>query len=106
MARLQLNLSDTSENLIARLMPLCDLRTKTDVVENALMLLGWAATEVSQGRTIAAIDEKSNLFKEISTPALEGARGFKERMGTPPDGVAASTSAPAIAASLKAAHSG
>ncbi len=104
MARLQLNLSDTSENLISRLMPLCDLRTKTDVVENALMLLGWAATEASQGRTIAAIDEGQNLFKEINTPALEGARGYKTRMA--PENVAVSTSPTALTSGLKTANSG
>jgi hypothetical protein len=89
MARLQLNLSDTSENLISRLMPLCDLRTKTDVVENALMLLGWAATEASQGRTIAA---------------LEGARGYKTRMA--PEHVAATTSPMALTSGLKTVNSG
>jgi len=61
-------------------MPLCDLKSKKDVVENALILLGWAATESSHGRSIAAIDEDRKVYKEIGTTALEGAKGYFERM--------------------------
>jgi len=74
MARLQLDLSETNDEVINVLMVMCDLRTKKDVVENALMLLGWAANEAQQGHTIAAIDEKDKVFKEIQTPALIGAK--------------------------------
>lgn len=79
MARLQLDLSDTSEALIDKLLVLADLKTKKDVVENALLLLGWAATEVSRGATIAAVDEQSRIYKEVHTPALEGARNASSR---------------------------
>jgi hypothetical protein len=74
MGRLQLNLTDTSDKLIERIQILCDLKTKTDVVENALLLLGWAAGEASKGRAIGSIDQKNNIYKEIHTPALEGAK--------------------------------
>ena len=74
MARLQLDLSDTQDELITELMAVCDLRTKKDVIENALMLLGWAATEVQRGLLIAAIDDTNKVYKEIETPALMGAR--------------------------------
>jgi hypothetical protein len=74
MARLQLDLSETQDELITELIAVCDLRTKKDVVENALMLLGWAATEAQSGRVIAAIDEENKIYKEIQTPALMGAR--------------------------------
>jgi hypothetical protein len=87
MGRLQLNLTDTSESLMERIQILCDLKTKTDVVENALLLLGWAAGEASQGRAIGSIDEKNNVYKEIHTPALEGAKrkayAFEERTRRP-----------------------
>lgn len=79
MARLQLDLSETSDDLIEKLMPLCDLKTKKDVVENALMLLGWAATEASKGRSIAAVDEERSVYREISSPALEGAKSHPTR---------------------------
>ena len=80
MARLQLDLSDTSDSLIKKLMPLCDLKSKKDVVENALTLLGWAASESSNGFVIAAIDENRKVYKEITAPALEGAKGYAERL--------------------------
>jgi hypothetical protein len=79
MARLQLDLSQTSDALIEKLMPLCDLKTKKDVIENALMLLGWAAAESRNGLSIAAIDLDRKIYKEINTPALEGAKTFEER---------------------------
>lgn len=74
MARLQLDLSRTHDDLIAALMEMCDLRTKKDVVENALMLLGWAAREAQLGLTIAAVDEASKTYKELQIPALIGAQ--------------------------------
>jgi hypothetical protein len=74
MARLQLDLSDTTDEVINTLMEVCDLRTKKDVIENALMLLGWAANEAQHGYSIAAIDEKNQVFKEVQTPALMGAK--------------------------------
>jgi len=76
MARLQLELSDTYEALLERLQTISDLKTKKDVIENGLMLLGWATTEVSRGATIAAVDESNKVYKEVHTPALEGAKNF------------------------------
>jgi hypothetical protein len=74
MARLQLDLSETHDEVITMLMEMCDLRTKKDVVENALMLLGWAASEAQHGHIIAAVDEKRQVFKELQTPALMAAK--------------------------------
>jgi hypothetical protein len=74
MARLQLDLSETSDEIITTMMNMSGIRTKRELVENALMLLGWAVTEVQQGNTIAAVDEKTKVFKEIQIPALYGAR--------------------------------
>jgi len=79
MARLQLDLSESHDLLIQRLMDLCDLSTKKDVIENALLLLGWAANETRRGLSIAAVDEDRKLYKEVHMPALEGARLSIER---------------------------
>ncbi len=84
--RLQLELSDTYSKMIDRLIPMCDLRTKKDVIENALTLLGWAALEASKGRTIAAVDEQDKFYREFTTTALEGAGTYHERMGEVGDG--------------------
>jgi len=79
MARLNLDLTDTQSELVERLMKMCDLRSKTDVVENGLILLGWAAREVQHGLTIAAVDETQKIYREVQTPALEGARRVGEK---------------------------
>jgi len=79
MARLQLDLSQTHNELVTKLMDLCDLRTKKDVVENALMLLGWAAKEAQRGSMIAAVDESSQVYREVEIPALLGARATAQR---------------------------
>ncbi len=73
MARLQLDLSDTSDALIERLRTLCDRSSKKDVVENALTLLAWAANEVFEGRKIAAVDESANVMRVIHMPAFDAA---------------------------------
>jgi hypothetical protein len=83
MARLQLDLSDTSTALLDKLAVLCDLKTKKDIVENALILLAWAASEASRGLSIAAVDEERRIYKEVRTQALEGARQKAERERTP-----------------------
>jgi hypothetical protein len=73
MARLNLDLSDTHEKLLERIMEICDLKQKKDAVENALLLLGWAATESAKGRSIASVDDARKVYREIQTPALTSA---------------------------------
>lgn len=79
MARLQLDLSETHDALLEKLRLLCDKKTKKDVVEEALMLMGWAAAEASNGLKIAAVDDTRRVYKEVHTSALEGARQNGER---------------------------
>jgi len=74
MAREQFELSLTQSNLLELLMVECDLPTKKAVVENALALLGWAVREIKGGRTIAAVQEKDKLYREITMPALDAVR--------------------------------
>jgi hypothetical protein len=75
---LHVELSDTHAVLLERLMDLCDLKKK-EVIEDALMLLGWATSEAAKGFSIASVDEKRNVYKEIRTPALQSARLRAER---------------------------
>ena len=102
-SRLQLELSSTYSRMIERLIPMCDLRTKKDVVENALTLLGWAAVEASKGRTIASIDDKEKIFREFSTTALEGASTYYERAGIDPTEREGGVSQPPATTALAAA---
>src|SRR5262249_10139186 len=74
MSHLHLELSASHDALVEKLGEICDLKTKKDIVENALMLLGWAASEAANGLSIAAVDEKRSLYREVETPALQNAR--------------------------------
>jgi hypothetical protein len=87
---LHVELSDTHAILLDRLMSLCDLNKK-EVVENALMLLGWATSEAAKGLSIASVDEKRKVYKEIQTPALQSARLRAERMAEAAERQAAAT---------------
>ena len=52
-----------------RLQDLCDIRTKRDLVNNALTLFQWVVEELQQGRTIASLSEaKGDPMKELLMP--------------------------------------
>ncbi|MBV8594480.1 MAG: hypothetical protein JOZ27_09295 [Caulobacteraceae bacterium] len=70
-ARLQARLSDEDDALIDRLQTLMGLKTRTAVVENALMLLAWAASQTYEGLAIASVDEKRQRYNEVHLPALD-----------------------------------
>jgi hypothetical protein len=74
MAREQFELSPTQSQLLEQLMRECDLPTKKAVVENALVMMGWAVREIKGGRVIAAVDESDKLYRELTMPALEAVR--------------------------------
>jgi hypothetical protein len=77
---LHLDLSDTHDLLVRKLMDICDLKTKKDVVENALLLLGWAATDAAKGLSIASVDEERKVYREVQTPALQNAQMKAEHL--------------------------
>jgi hypothetical protein len=72
--RLQVRVSDQQKQLVDRLQELCGLKTQTAVIENALMLLAWAAAQSHRGLAIASVDEQKQRYNEVHLPALEGAR--------------------------------
>jgi hypothetical protein len=80
MSHLHLELSDSHDALLQKLGDACDLKGKKDIVENALMLLGWAASEAAKGLSIAAVDEKRKIYREVETPALQNARLKAQRL--------------------------
>ena len=65
-----LELSPEHEALIDRLQETCNLKTSKDVIENALILFGWAVNEATNGLAIAAIDEEQKVYRELQIPAL------------------------------------
>ena len=74
MAREQFELSSTQSQLLAELMRECDLPSKKAVLENALVVLGWAVSEVKNGRAIAAVHEGKKVYRELTMPVLQTVR--------------------------------
>lgn len=74
MAREQFDLSQSHSDLLSRLMEMCELPTKKAVLENALLVLGWAAREAQQGRSIASLDSGRKIYREFTMPALQAAQ--------------------------------
>ncbi|MAG12260.1 hypothetical protein CL630_00400 [bacterium] len=48
----------------------CEIREKNDLVDNALTLFLWAVSVRKDGREIASIDAKENVFNVLNLPAL------------------------------------
>ena len=68
--RFQVDLSEEELTSIERLGSLAGLRTKKEVILNAITLFRWAAKEIMYGRTICSIDEKTQVVKQLELPAL------------------------------------
>jgi len=97
MARLQVRVNDQQKQLVDRLRVLCGLKTETAVVENALMLLAWAAAQSHRGLAIASVDVPKKRYDIVHIPALEGARLMGElKVGNVPADVASQIKAGTI----------
>lgn len=68
--RIQFELSETGAQELERLMKICGVSTRKDLINNALTLLAWAVAERKSGRIIASVDERKREFKEIQMPVL------------------------------------
>lgn len=60
------------------LMALGGIRTKKELLNNALTLLTWAAKEKVSGQIIVSMNEKDDTYKEIEMPFLERVAGKKD----------------------------
>jgi len=79
--RLQVELDRQLADEIGNLQFLGGLRTKKDVIENALTAFRWAAREKAAGCAIVAIDPKDGSYSELQMPVLEviAAKGTTKR---------------------------
>ncbi len=77
MAREQFELSKSHSELLTKLMEECELPTKKAVLENALVIFGWAVAEVQKGYSVASVNEAKKVYRELTMPALETARHAK-----------------------------
>jgi hypothetical protein len=69
--RLQVELDADLADEIGKLQILGGMRTKKDVIENALVTFKWAAREKALGAAILAIDAAAGSYSELQMPVLE-----------------------------------
>jgi metal-responsive CopG/Arc/MetJ family transcriptional regulator len=70
MKRIQFELPEEKVAELERLMDESGIKTRKDLLNNALMLLEMAIKERKEGRTLVSVDEKKNRFKEVLMPIL------------------------------------
>lgn len=71
--RVQFEMTDGKFKEFEELMKRVGVKTKKDLINNALTLLEWAVNERKTGRIIASVDEKEQKYKEVIMPILSGA---------------------------------
>lgn len=69
--RFQFEIDQEHMNELESLMKLGGLKTKKELLNNALTLLKWVVKQTGRGSTIAAIDERDGTYKELSMPFLD-----------------------------------
>jgi hypothetical protein len=84
--RIQIELSDENLSRYEKLMEKCGVRTKKDLINNALTLLEWAIRERENGRVIASVDEKTEKYKEVLLPIFASIPLNDERPANKADG--------------------
>jgi metal-responsive CopG/Arc/MetJ family transcriptional regulator len=70
MKRIQFELPEEKVAELEKLMDESGIKTRKDLLNNALMLLEMAIRERKEGRTIVSVDEKKNRYKEVLMPIL------------------------------------
>jgi len=71
MVRIQLELPEDKVKELEDLMAQVGIKTKKDLLNNALTLFEWAVKERRAGRFLASVDEDEKKYREILMPALE-----------------------------------
>lgn len=72
--RLQVEMDQEQMAELEELLKLGGLKTKKDLLNNALTLLKWAAREKAKGNAICSINEQEHMRKELEMPFLENVR--------------------------------
>jgi hypothetical protein len=71
--RIQIELPEARVQELKDLMNTIGVETYKDLFNNALTLLEWTVSEVKSGRSIAAVDEAANKYRELAMPIFEHA---------------------------------
>lgn len=76
MVRIQIELPEEKVQALEKLMKEVGIKTKKDLLNNALTFLEWAIQEVREGNSIAAVNEKENKIKEIVMPIFKSIKNL------------------------------
>jgi hypothetical protein len=55
-------------------MTTCGIATKAELINNALTLFKWAVNKSGEGKIVAAINEKEEIYQELEMPTLSRVR--------------------------------
>jgi hypothetical protein len=69
--RLQIEIDEAQMKELEKLAELSGVRTKKDLLNNALTLLKWAARQRMQGYAIQAVHHPDGIVKELEMPLLD-----------------------------------
>ena len=83
--RLQVEMTQDQMNELERLQEIGGLRTKKDLLNNAVTLLKWAVREKSRGCAIVSVNEQDGVYKELEMPFLESAATHAAHSTPAPD---------------------
>lgn len=72
--RLQIEMDENRMKELEFLMQECGIRTKKDLINNALTLFKWVVNKRKSGHEIAAVNSESNRHIEFDMPALSAVR--------------------------------
>jgi len=71
MVRIQFELPEDQAAALESLMQATAVRTKKELLNNALTLFEWAVNERRQGFKVASINEEEKKIRELLMPALQ-----------------------------------
>ncbi len=74
--RVQIDIDDASRLMIDELKLHTGLSQWRDLFNEAITLLNWAVRQVTQGRTVASLDEQEKNYRELQMHSLEHAKAF------------------------------
>ncbi len=80
MSRLNVNLPQTTADLMVTLKELGGFKTDRELVDNAFVFFAWALNESMQGKQIASVNEAKGSYRQIVTPQLENAAIIGKKM--------------------------
>lgn len=72
--RVQIELDEEAVDFLDDLQKVTGIKTRAETIRTALTILRWVVDKRSEGYTILAMKEGSNVAKELSMPALDRVR--------------------------------